>query len=67
MSQVLRSRDLPVSAAQAWTLIGQPGSISDWHPAITESPIDGNKRECLLADGARIQEEIREHSDEGRR
>lgn len=66
MSQVLRSRQLPVSADRAWALIGQPSSISQWHPAITESPVEGSKRSCTLADGARIEEEIREHDDQKR-
>jgi hypothetical protein len=66
MSQVLRSRNLPVSADRAWALIGQPGSISQWHPAITQSPVEGSKRSCTLADGAQIEEEIREHDDQKR-
>jgi uncharacterized protein YndB with AHSA1/START domain len=66
MSQILRSRELPVPAARAWALVGQPASISDWHPAISESPVAGNKRECTLADGARIEEEIRAHDDAAR-
>ena len=66
MSQILRTRDLPVSADRAWALVGQPASMSQWHPAITESPVDGNKRACTLADGACIQEEIRAHDDAAR-
>lgn len=67
MNSIKRSRELNVSADQAWTLIGRPESISEWHPAIEASPMKGLSRECRLADGALIQEEIREHDDAGRR
>lgn len=67
MHTLTRSTQVSVPAATAWGLVGEPGSIASWHPAIASSAMDGQNRECVLADGARIQEAIRERDDDKRR
>ena len=56
---------LPVSTDQVWSIIGDPGAISSWHPAIAESSLNGNDRVCTLGDGARIDEQIDQIDDAG--
>jgi len=66
MSNVSVSFVYPVNPARAWTLVGSPERLADWHPAITESPSDGKTRTCTLADGGRVVETILEHNDASR-
>ena len=66
MATLTRTTELPYSADRAWSIVGRPDSISEWHPAIASSDTDGNTRVCVLGDGARIQEEIRAHDDAAR-
>ena len=66
MATLTRSTELPLSADRAWSIVGRPESMSEWHPAIASSATDGNTRVCVLPDGARIHEEIRAHDDTSR-
>lgn len=63
MSSITRHIVLPVPATKVWSLVGAPTRISDWHPAIVSSPIDGNRRTCTFPDGSRIVESISAHDD----
>ena len=63
MTNIKKTTEVAVPASRAWALIGKPGSISNWHPAIASSPTEGTRRQCVLADGAKITEEIRAHDD----
>ncbi|MDW3218622.1 MAG: SRPBCC family protein [Acidimicrobiales bacterium] len=66
MHTVTVSSHVPASPDTVWSMIGDPASISSWHPAIAESPVDGDMRKCTLADGAEIHERI-EQVDEASR
>jgi hypothetical protein len=66
MTTILRTTDLPVSADRAWAVVGKPESMSQWHPAIQSSQVQGTARTCVLPDGAQIHEEIRAHDDGAR-
>jgi hypothetical protein len=66
MSNVSVSFVYPVNPARAWSVIGAPAGIADWHPAITSSASDGTSRTCILADGGEVVETILEHDDAGR-
>lgn len=63
MSNVSVSFVYPVSPEQAWSIVGQPAKLADWHPAIDSSPSDGKTRTCTLADGGKVAETILEHDD----
>lgn len=63
MSNITRHVVLPVPAHKVWSLIGDPASISDWHPAIVSSPTEGNRRTCTFPDGAKVVESISAHDD----
>jgi hypothetical protein len=41
-----------------WNIIGDPGGISAWHPAIASSSLDGDARLCVLGNGAEIHEKV---------
>ncbi len=57
---------LSASTDQVWSKIGDPGTISAWHPAIAKSSLEGKDRKCTLANGAQIDEEI-DHIDDANR
>jgi hypothetical protein len=63
MSNITRHIVLPVPATKVWSLVGAPSSISNWHPAIVSSAMDGNRRTCTFPDGATIVESISAHDD----
>jgi len=63
MSNITRHVVLSIPAANAWSVVGDPSSISDWHPAITSSPTEGNRRTCTFPDGATLVEQISAHDD----
>lgn len=67
MSNVSVSQVFTVSPAALWELVGAPERLAAWHPAIAQSPVQGDSRTCTLADGATIQERITAHSDAERR
>ena len=58
MHSVTVSTHLSASPDLVWSKIGNPGTISAWHPAVAESSLDGKARICTLANGARIEEQI---------
>jgi hypothetical protein len=65
MSNVTVSRTYPTSSPQSlWGIIGAPGSLADWHPAIAQSLMDGDRRTLTLADGAVFLEDVTNHSDD---
>ena len=66
MQTVTVTTFLPVSPDQVWSVIGDPGAISNWHPAIANSSLNGNERICTLGDGARIDEQIDQIDSVGR-
>lgn len=66
MSNVSVSYVYPVSPDLAWGIVGEPGAMAAWHPAISASPSDGKTRKCTLADGGEVHETILEHDDANR-
>lgn len=51
---------------KVWSVIGDPASLSDWHPVVANSSVTGSERRCTLADGAEIHEKIESVDVEGR-
>ena len=66
MHSVTVSTHLSASPDLVWSKIGDPGTISAWHPAVAESSLDGKARVCNLANGARIDEQIDNIDDANR-
>ena len=60
MGQAAASIDLPVSAAQVWTVIGGFGSLPDWLPYIPISELSegGRVRRLANPDGTAIVERL---------
>jgi hypothetical protein len=63
MTNVSVSYVYPVNPDRAWEVVGKPGGLAGWHPAIASSPSDGKTRKCTLADGGEVVETILEHDD----
>ena len=65
MTTIRRTIDVHAPSTRAWELIGPVANISTWHPAIASSATsdDDTRRTCVLADGARITEQVHSHSD----
>ncbi|WP_141138221.1 SRPBCC family protein [Boseongicola aestuarii] len=61
MAYIKISHEYKATADHIWSLIGEPGKLADWHPAIASSPISHNSRVCTLADGGVVKEEITAH------
>ncbi len=66
MAQVKVTHELNATADHIWSLIGDPAEISTWHPAIATSQVANKQRNCSLADGGEISEEILNHDDNAR-
>lgn len=58
MHTVTATTHLNATPDQVWGTIGDPGSLSQWHPAIASSQLTGDARLCTLPDGAQIHEKI---------
>jgi hypothetical protein len=67
MSNISVSHVYAIAPATLWALVGAPEKLANWHPAIAQSPVAGDQRTCILADGATVKEQITNHSDEDRR
>lgn len=63
MSQITATKVFNAVPAEVWEKIGNPGKISEWHPAIAKSESEGDNRTCTLGDGAIIKEQIMSHDD----
>lgn len=50
-----------------WRTVADAGAISDWFPLIEQSSADGGVRDCTLANGAKLREQIVTSDDELRR
>lgn len=57
---------IDASADEVWSLTGDIGRISEWHPAVASSEANGEERHCVLEGGGEIEERILERSPEGR-
>ena len=66
MAQVKVTHEFNATADHIWSLIGDPADLSNWHPAIANSQVAGKQRNCSLADGGEISEEILNHDDNAR-
>lgn len=66
MAQVKVTHEYNATADHIWSLIGNPADIADWHPAIATSQVAKKQRNCALADGGEIGEEILNHDDNAR-
>jgi hypothetical protein len=64
MSNLRVSQSYAVAPATLWGIVGAPAGIAAWHPAMAQSPMDGDKRTITLADGAVINEQVIRHSDD---
>jgi Polyketide cyclase / dehydrase and lipid transport len=66
MTDVRESIEINASPDVVWSIIGDPGSLAAWHPAIAASPMSDKTRLCSLEGGGEVQEPILEHSDSER-
>ena len=66
MAQVKVTHEFSATADHIWSLIGNPADLSTWHPAIASSQVANKQRNCSLADGGDISEEILNHDDNAR-
>lgn len=57
---------LHASPDDVWAIIGDPGTIGDWLPALAESSFNDGERVCMTGEGAEIRERILAHSDADR-
>ena len=65
MARVSTSRRYEVSGQEMWERIGDPGRISEWHPAVeaTEMLDGGRKRVDTLGGGGRVSATILEQAE----
>jgi hypothetical protein len=65
MAKVSMSTPLPVSAEQAWRMIGGFNALPDWHPAVQKSELQdgGRVRRLQIAGGATIVERLETFSE----
>lgn len=69
MAEVNETIAVDAPPSRVWELVGEPGRIAEWLPALASSSVEGERRTCQLAgpDGGEISERILEHSDDERR
>jgi len=65
MTAVKESIDVAKESAAVWAVMGDPGGISEWLPAILSSPYRDGVRRCTLDGGVEVDERVLEHSDSG--
>ncbi len=65
-SEIAEALDTTASPERVWSIIGDFGSIADWHPGIVSSPTKDTIRLLTLDGGAEVHEEVVEHSDTDR-
>jgi len=65
MAKVVMSTPLPVSAEQAWRMIGGFNALPDWHPAVQKSELQdgGRVRKLQIAGGATLVERLENFSE----
>ena len=66
MAQIHETITVDAEPQQVWDVVGDPGRIADWLPALTSSAAEGGERACTMANGAELKERIVEHSDQER-
>ncbi len=64
MAQILEGVEIHAPAEQVWALVGDPGRIGEWVPALAGSTLHDDYRACTTQEGAKIVERILDHSDE---
>jgi len=63
MAHVHETTEINATPEVVWGLLGDPGRIGEWLPALAGSTVEGDTRSCTTQDGAQIRERIVEHSD----
>lgn len=58
MSEICVTTSFAANPDTVWEVLGDPAALSNWHPAIASSEVEGDGRTCVLADGAVIRERI---------
>jgi hypothetical protein len=58
MGTVRRETIIERSAADVWSVIGDPGTIHQWFPGMVDSKVDGTSRVVTTATGLPLPEEI---------
>lgn len=58
MGTVRRETIIERSAADVWSVIGDPGTIHQWFPGMVDSKVDGSSRVITTATGLPLPEEI---------
>lgn len=66
MTTVKESIDVTKGSGVVWAVMGDPGGIADWLPAILSSPYNDGVRLCDLGGGVEVAERVIEHSDANR-
>jgi hypothetical protein len=64
--EIVESLDTKATAEDVWRIMGDFGSIADWHPAIAASPVKDGVRILTLEGGGEVHEPLVEHSDADR-
>ncbi len=69
MAKVRMAMDYAVSAEELWKMVGAFGGLSNWHPAIQESKLQGDEgsegtvRHLALVGGGEVVERLEKISD----
>lgn len=63
MHSVFVSFEMSATATRVWQIVGDPGQIALWHPAMTESAMTDRDRRVVLGNGAVVIERIEKHDD----
>ncbi|MGD9958295.1 SRPBCC family protein [Nocardioides sp.] len=63
MHEIRHEVDIAAPADVTWRVVGDPGAIAAWLPALAESRLEGTTRFATLPDGSHSVEEVIRHSD----
>lgn len=68
MAEVNVKQTVGAPAERVWQVVGNPGGIAEWVPALEKSTMEsGTKRRCWLEGGGELEEEIVSRDDAARR
>jgi hypothetical protein len=66
MAEIVQTIEIAAAPDDVWAVVGNPGRIGEWVPALADSSAESGIRQCTTQDGSAIVERILEHSDERR-
>lgn len=64
MAKITNQIEIARAPEEVWAVLGDLAATTEWVPGISAARMEGNRRICTTAEGAVIEEEIFDYSEE---